>query len=107
MGDADDTSAVSHLSASDPIGGTTARYLMSRAQAKALGAIASDSSQDGTFTFGAGFSYTYDSANRAVSGKIDFIGMAFHEITEIMGRSAFSATQLRDRQLRTVRPGSL
>src|SRR5205814_494826 len=38
------------------------------------------------FTFGGGFSYTYDPANRAVSGKIDFIGVAMHEFSEIMGR---------------------
>src|SRR4029077_15802043 len=39
-----------------------------------------------TFTFGGGFSYTYDPANRAVPGKIDFIGVAMHEFSEIMGR---------------------
>ena len=41
---------------------------------------------DGTFTFGGGFSYTYDPANRAVAGKIDYIGVAMHEFSEIMGR---------------------
>src|SRR5207237_4488824 len=38
------------------------------------------------FTFGGGFSYTYDPANRAVPGKADFIGVAMHEFSEIMGR---------------------
>ncbi len=85
-GDADDAAAVASLGATDPIGGTTARYFVSRAQAKALGLIASDSKNDGTFTFGAGWTYTYDPANRAVASKFDFIGIAFHEITEIMGR---------------------
>jgi hypothetical protein len=41
---------------------------------------------DGTFTFGAGFNYTFDPNNRAVSGAYDFIGVATHEISEIMGR---------------------
>ncbi len=91
-GNADDTAAVASLGATDPIGGTTARYLLTRAQAKALGLLASDSTIDGTFTFGAGYSYTYDSNNRAVVGKIDFIGVALHEITEIMGRIASLST---------------
>ncbi len=84
LGDADDASSSGSLGASDPAGSGV--YLIPRAQAKALGFIASDATRDGTFTFGAGWSYTYDPNNRAVAGKIDFIGVAFHEITEIMGR---------------------
>ncbi len=85
-GDPDDAAAIASLGASDPTGGASANFLVSRAQGKALGLIASDAVTDGTFTFGAGFTYTYDSTNRAVAGKIDFIGVALHEITEIMGR---------------------
>jgi hypothetical protein len=84
--DADDVAAVANMGASDPIGGTTSRYLVNKAQAKALGLIPSDSTIDGTFTFGAGISYTFDPLNRAVPGKFDFIGVALHEISEIMGR---------------------
>jgi len=73
------------LPSSDPIGGTHL-YVVSRAEAKALKVISDDFSNDGTFTFGGGFSYTYDPANRAVAGKIDFIGVAMHEFSEIMGR---------------------
>lgn len=69
----------------DPIGSSHV-YLLSTAEAKALGVQPDDMSNDGTFTFGGGFSYTYDPNNRAVSGKIDFIGVAMHEISEIMGR---------------------
>jgi hypothetical protein len=61
-------------------------YLVTRAEAKALRLRADDFTIDGTFTFGGGFSYTYDPANRAVFGKIDFIGVAMHEFSEIMGR---------------------
>ncbi len=50
--------------------------------------IPSDATNDGTITFGAGLSYTYDPLNRAVSGKYDFIGTAEHEISELMGRIA-------------------
>ena len=33
--------------------------------------------------------YTFDPNNRAVPGEIDFIGVAEHELTEVMGRSTF------------------
>ncbi|HXI84029.1 MAG TPA: NF038122 family metalloprotease [Verrucomicrobiae bacterium] len=93
-GDLNDATAVASLGVSDPTGGTSANFLVARAQAKALGIIPSDATQDGTFTFGAGFSYTYDPLNRAVAGKFDFIGVAFHEITEIMGRIAILGQNL-------------
>src|ERR1017187_898551 len=80
----DATAIAANLPVSDPTGGHN--WVTSRAQGKALGLVASDATTDGTFTFGAGFSYTYDPNNRAVAGKIDFIGVAFHEISEIMGR---------------------
>jgi outer membrane biosynthesis protein TonB len=85
---ADDATAIGaggSLPASDPIG-TTHNYMVTTSEAKALGLAPDDFSNDGTFTFGGGFSYTYDPANRAVSGKIDFIGVAMHEFSEIMGR---------------------
>ena len=59
---------------------------MTRAQRKALGLADDDLTNDGTFTFGGGFIYTYDPDNRAVAGRIDFIGVAMHEFSEIMGR---------------------
>ena len=43
---------------------------------------------DGTVTFGAGFNYAFDPNNRAVSGAYDFIGVAEHEVSEILGRTA-------------------
>jgi hypothetical protein len=58
---------------------------VSRAQAKAIGLLASDLITDGTFTFGAGFTYDYDPSN-GVSSGFDFQGVAMHEISEIMGR---------------------
>ncbi len=82
---ANDASAVATLPGSNP---TPSDFLMARAQAKALGAIADDLVTDGTFTFGSAQSYTFDPLNRSVSGKFDFIGVAQHEISEIMGRFA-------------------
>ncbi len=81
----DDATAVGSLHPTDPtVGGS---FVYSRAEAKALGLIANNTvTSDGTFSFGAGFNYTYDPLNRAVAGKFDFIGIAEHEISEIMGR---------------------
>jgi hypothetical protein len=74
------------FSGADPIAGAHT-YFVSRAQAKAIGLTADDAvTADGTFTFGGGFSYSYDPNNRAVAGKYDFIGVAMHELSEIMGR---------------------
>src|SRR6266581_988121 len=83
--DATVLSAGGALPAVDPIA-SAHMYLLTTAEAKALRLRADDFTIDGTFTFGGGFSYTYDPANRAVSGKMDFIGVAMHEFSEIMGR---------------------
>lgn len=79
-----DNSAVASLT-SDPTGGQN--FWVPFAEAKALGLRSpNNAATDGTFTFGSTKSYTYDPNNRAVSGKQDFIGVAEHEISEIMGR---------------------
>ncbi len=69
----------------DPVGGTH-NWWVSKAQRKALGLAVDDVTTDGTYTFGGGFSYTYDPNNRAVAGKMDYIGVSMHEFSEIMGR---------------------
>jgi hypothetical protein len=71
----------------DPIA-TTHLYNVTRAQAKALGLRADDMQRDGTFTFGGGHKWTYDPNNRNVAGSFDFIGVAMHEYSEIMGRTS-------------------
>jgi hypothetical protein len=70
----------------DPTNGGS--FFFARADAKALGLIASDATSDGTFTYNptTATSYTFDPNNRMVAGKFDFIGVAEHEISEIMGR---------------------
>jgi hypothetical protein len=88
---ADDATTVGNggslKSGTDPIG-TTHVYLVARAQAKALGLRADDMQNDGTFNFGGGQPWTYDPNNRQVAGKFDFIGVAMHEYSEIMGRTS-------------------
>jgi hypothetical protein len=77
--------SVAHLPASDPTSGGT--FQLMDAQAQALGQLpANYSGTDGTVTIGEGYSWTFDPSNRAVSGKSDFIGVAEHEISEVMGR---------------------
>ena len=81
-----DTTSVAPLPASDPAG--AGGWWIPTAEAKALGLLpANDPAMDGTFYFGGGNAYTYDSANRKVAGKFDFIDVALHEITEVMGRN--------------------
>jgi T5SS/PEP-CTERM-associated repeat protein/autotransporter-associated beta strand protein len=82
-----DNLAVSSLPASAPSPSTDGEYWLNRAQAKALGVIPSDSSNDGTFTFGTANTFTYDPNDRAVPGAFDFIAVTEHEFSEILGRS--------------------
>ncbi|HSZ54499.1 MAG TPA: NF038122 family metalloprotease, partial [Tepidisphaeraceae bacterium] len=88
----DQTMINNDLPVADPTGGMN--FLVPTAEAKAIGLLdPMDTASDGTFTFGTGFSYTFDPNNRAVPGEFDFIGVAEHEISEIMGRiNALGAT---------------
>ena len=88
-----DTNSVASLPSSDPTGGAQGWGIPS-AEAKALesaganlGVNANGTSQDGSIGFATGTAYTFDPNNRSVPGKFDFIGVAEHELTEIMGRS--------------------
>jgi len=87
---ADDTASVTNdWPATDPTpGGST--WFVPAAEQKALGIFTGlSTTSDGTFTFGTSFTYTFDPNNRAVGGTIDFIGVAEHEFSEIMGRINF------------------
>lgn len=82
---ADAITAADSLPSSDPTGG--GKFLIPNPEAKALGFLSGNNpATDGTFTFGAGWDYDFSSSDRAVSGEMDFIGVAEHEISEIMGR---------------------
>ena len=71
-------------------------WVMNTAEAKALGIFSgSPTASDGTMTFNPNQSYTFDPANRRVTGEYDFIGMVEHEFSELMGRdSQLSFSQL-------------
>ncbi len=80
-----DLTSVANMPASDFTNNAT--FKLSRAQGKALGLTIGDGSAlDGSVGFDKTASYTFDPNNRALAGKVDFIGLAGHEITEVMGR---------------------
>jgi hypothetical protein len=82
---ASDLTSVGYMPASDPTGGAT--YKLSRAESRALGLMAGDGAGlDGSVGFNSGEAYTFDPNHRALPGKVDFIGVAEHEISEVMGR---------------------
>ena len=75
------------MAAVDPTNGTGTWWL-TRSQAKALGQIPNDMSEDGKTTFGAGNPFTFSGA--ITPGTFDFQGVAAHEISEVMGRLGLS-----------------
>ena len=76
----------------DPTGGMVMLY--TTAQAKALGALAANNAaSDGTFTYNSTLTYTFDPLNRGTGGY-DFIGVAEHEISEMMGRITLNGANL-------------
>jgi hypothetical protein len=60
-------------------------FVMTTAEAKALGFNVVTPS-DGNIIFSNAVAYTYDPNNRGVPGEYDFIGVAEHEISEVLGR---------------------
>lgn len=83
-----DTNSVASLPVSDPTGGGT--WLMSFAEAKALNLPNSSTNEDGDVGFASDATYTFDPNNRIVPGKYDFIGVAEHEISEVLGRNTLN-----------------
>jgi hypothetical protein len=85
-----DRSAIATLPASAPAG--QSRYVITAAQAKALGVVSPTGGVDGSIGFGNN-NYTFGQSGAAAPGTYDFVGVAEHEITEVMGRiSGLSST---------------
>jgi hypothetical protein len=80
-----DATATASLPAADPTGGKP--ELMATAEAEALRLI-SYSGRDGYVGFDATAPWTFDPLHRGVAGAYDFIGVAEHEISEVLGRIA-------------------
>jgi autotransporter-associated beta strand protein len=81
---ANDATANANLPAADPTGGAT--FWLTTDNAKALGQNPQNNFVD-RFTFNSSAMYTFDPQNRQVAGAFDFIGVAQHEMSEIMGRA--------------------
>lgn len=86
-----DSNAVASLPASNPAG--TNVWWIPNAEAKALTNLPAPYNidpnypgGDGSITFADTKDYTFDPTNRAVTGKFDFIAVAEHEISEVLGR---------------------
>lgn len=82
-----DTNSVASLPASDPTFGGP--WYMSLAEARALNLSGLPPGEDGAVGFATTVSFTFDPGNRIVPGKYDFIGVAEHEISEVLGRDTF------------------
>ena len=87
------------MTAADPTNGTGTWWL-TRSQAKALGNIPDDMSEDGTTTFGAGNPFTFSGGITA--GTYDFQGIVAHEISEVMGRLGLSGGTVAPRPIRSA-----
>ena len=88
----DQIASAQDLPATDPSGSTTAQdSCLSFGEAMALGLLPADCFSNTcaghlpTITFGVQ-PYTFDPSHRAVAGEFDFIGVAEHEISEVLGR---------------------
>ena len=80
-----DLASLANMPATDPTNGAT--FKLSRANSRALGFMPGNGAGlDGSVGFDSTAPFTFDPNNRAVAGKIDFIGVAEHEISEVMGR---------------------
>jgi hypothetical protein len=74
------------MPATDPSNGGT--WQLTRAQAKALGAIPDDTHDDGGTTFGVKNAFTF--SGPIAANTYDFRGVCAHEISEVMGRFGLS-----------------
>jgi hypothetical protein len=88
-----DSNSVASLPATDPTASQT--WLVPWAQGRVLGLIPlDDTNEDGEIGFASDKSYTFDPNNRSVSSKYDFIGVAQHELTEVLGRCEYDLTTI-------------
>ncbi len=66
---------------------STAGFWLTTAQQKTLGLIpANSASIDGYVGFASGYSYTFDDTNGVAGGTYDLVGVALHELSEVLGR---------------------
>lgn len=80
-----------YLPASDPYG----QMAMTTAESKALGlAPANGSNTDGYVGFSSSLPFSFDPTTGVAPGTYDFVGVAEHEISEVLGRMALTGSTL-------------
>jgi hypothetical protein len=84
---ADDHTSVANLPNSFPA--ANAQFLIASDEALALG-LPISATQLPDVTLSSAFPFTYDPLHRAVPGDFDAVGVLEHEISEVLGRLAFS-----------------
>ncbi len=63
-------------------------FAMARAEAKALGLLSATSTvTDGAIGFSSALPYDFNQADGITAGTYDFVGIAHHEIAEVLGRN--------------------
>jgi Ca2+-binding RTX toxin-like protein len=83
---ADDQSSVASLPLTDPTFG--GNFWASSAEAKALGLISDDMINDGSVAFDTATAWDFNASDGVPFGQYDFVSVAIHEISEVMGRAA-------------------
>ncbi len=64
-----------------------AYFAMATAEAKALGLIsATATASDGAVGFNSGLTYDFNPSDGITAGSYDFVGLALHELAEVLGR---------------------
>lgn len=87
-----DRQAVATLPATAPAGWNPNRYVVTSAQAKALALISPTAGIDGSIGFGAS-PYDFNGADGVTPGTFDFVSVAQHELSEVLGRISGLSSQ--------------
>ena len=78
--------APGYLPVTDPTNGRQIDVNTANAKVLGLSTFSPPDSGDGSIGFDSAAQWSFDPNNRAVSNRYDFIGVAMHEISEVMGR---------------------
>ena len=78
--------AAQHIPATFP--STTNTLYISSADAKAIGLAANSTASDGSVGFSSSYNYSFNTTGPTPANTYGFVGLAEHEISEILGRTA-------------------
>jgi hypothetical protein len=93
-----DTNSVASLPVAAP--SPTGKWVVAFPEARVLGLVSTTARpnanppEDGEVGFATNVNYTFDPNNRSVPSKYDFIGVAQHELSEVLGRDFYDLTTI-------------